>query len=330
MSLTSLLKGSHPTQKEFQAILREVIPDKKSFLTNSGNKAFSKADYEVLAPNNLVNNDDSSVVGIAFDYLARIMIARVVKRNRSESYSNITAGNGLFVLSRFLKKHPSKMSRVESEYKKSEENLIAFANNDQNIKGLFVDVCFLAKLERIFRSGLPPSNIYRESFFDTPGDDVILDLELLCDVFQENFIPTITPNSDINYNPHFGIASGFVGGADADIIVDGKLYDFKTGKQVGYNWKEVAQLVGYYLLNEISLDVRKEEEIDDSYQYLDIEQLAFYRARYGEVEYIDVSYFDKETIETAKKQIASYLMKNPMLSKPMVENLHTLNALASD
>ena len=189
---------------------------------------------------------------------------------------------------------------------------------------MIIDVCFLVKLERIFRSGLPPANLFKK---------VIKDLELLCDVFQEKFITTINPTSEIIYNPNFGISSAFVGGADGDVLIDGTLYDFKSGKQIGYKWQEVAQIMGYYLLNEISLDIYNTADKyfkDDSYQYWDIKRIAFYRARYGEIEYIDISFFDKEVIETAKKNLISYFIKNPNFSKPMIENLHILETLAKD
>jgi hypothetical protein len=332
MSLSSLLKGSGPKQKEFQGIIREVIPNKKSFQTISGKEAFSGTDYEVLVPYNLVKSDNASIIGTAFDYLARIMLARVVKMNRSESYSNITAEGGLIVLSRILKGNRTIERKIEKRYKKIIKRLKAYSNNKRDIKELVLDVSFLAKLERIFRSGIPPSNLLRKSFFDDPDDEVIKDLEQLCDVFQDRFIQTIKPNSEIIYNPDFGVSSAFVRGADADVIIDGILYDFKTGRKIGYKWQEVAQIVGYFLLNEISLDINNAGDkyhTDDSYQYLDIKRIAFYRARYGEVEYIDINYFNDEFIEMAKKNLASYFVKNPNLSRPMIENLHILEALAN-
>jgi len=118
MSITSLLRGSRPNQKEFQAILRGIIPNKKSFQTISGKEAFSKSDYEPLVPYALDKSDNSSVIGISFDYLARIMLARVVKKNRDESYSNLTAEGGLMVLSRILKNYPSIESKIEKNNKK--------------------------------------------------------------------------------------------------------------------------------------------------------------------------------------------------------------------
>jgi hypothetical protein len=227
MSLSSLLKGSNPKQKEFQAIIKEIIPDKKLFKTVSGKVAFSKTDYEHLVPYTLVKNYNSSIVGTSFDYLARIMLARVIEKNRNESYANLTAEGGFIVLSKVLKNHPAIKTEIENKSIEAVNKLKTFSNNKEDIRGLIPEVCFLTKLEHIFRSGFPPTNLLEDSFFDVPDVEVIKDLESLCDVFQEKFIPSvISPTSGIIYNPNFGVASSFVGGADGDIIIDGTLYDF--------------------------------------------------------------------------------------------------------
>lgn len=330
MSLTSILRGSKPSEKEFQAILREIIPDKKSFKTISGKEAFSKTKYEALVPYDLVNRYNASVVGTAFDYLARIMLARVVKKNRDESYTDLVADQGLIVLSTFLANNRSIESKIQKKFRKAKKKLKAYCKNKKDIKKIIVDACFLAKLEHIFRSGLPPTNLLEKSFFNDPDEEIIKNLEQLCDVFQEIFIPTIvSPKSEIIYNPTFGVSSAFVGGADGDVIIDGTLYDFKTTKHIGYRWQEIAQIVGYFLLNELSLDVSNESDFtDESFQHIGINRIAFYRARYGEVEYIDLSYLDKKQIDITKRKLASYFAKNPNFSFPMIENLHILKKLA--
>lgn len=331
MSLTSLLKGSEPSQKEFQAIIREIIPNKKSFNTYSGKEAFSKTEYDIFVPYNLSKSYNSTVVGTAFDYLARIMLARVVEKNRDESYTNLTAINGIWTLSELSNNNRS-VKKVERKLIKTIKKLKAYSHNNKPINELALDVCFLAKLESIYRSRYLPDTPIEKYFFDEPEYEIIKDLELLCDVFQEKFISTIlSPTSEIIYNPHFGVASSYVGGADGDVIVDGTLYDFKTGKGIGYKWQEVAQIVGYYLLNQISIDIKNTDDdffIDDSYQHLDIKRLALYRARYGEIEYIDISCFDKNQLELTKKKLIHYFYEHPNFSKPMIESLHILRALA--
>jgi hypothetical protein len=85
------------------------------------------------------------------------------------------------------------------------------------------------------------------------------------------------------------------------------------------------------LLNEISLDVSNAGDnyfTVHSYHHLEINRIAFYRARYGEIEYIDLSFFDKNLVDTTKKKLISYFVKNPNLNRGMIENLHILEELA--
>src|SRR5699024_2434672 len=153
------------------------------------------------------------------------MISRVVKQNHQEVYINTKAEFSLYVLEGILRHRLSQLRKIKRKLKKCLRKIRSFTRNKRDVKQLILEVCFLAKLERIYRSGLTPRDIFDRSFFYKPDDEVIRDLELLCNVFSERFIPLVNPASKVAYNPHFGAASAFVGGADADIIIDGTLYD---------------------------------------------------------------------------------------------------------
>lgn len=321
MSLTSILKGKQPNEKEFQAIIRKILPKKGDFQTLSGKPALSKQDYDSLVPYALEKQDNSSVIGTAFDYMARVMVARVVKKNSKEATENLTAENGLRSLANFLRKYPTTYQEIEDRLDKAIHNIKRYSENDADINDIIVDACFLAKLERIYRSGMPPMNILEASFFDDPDEEVVRDLALLNEVFQEKFMPLIHPQSKVIYNPNFGVSSAFVRGADADIIIDGTLYDFKSTKQVGYVWQDVAQIVGYFFLNELTKDIyqRVNKVESKEYEHHKLNRLGFYRARYGEIEYVDTSFFSPALIEETKKQFASYFAfaadRNPIIEK---------------
>lgn len=124
--------------------------------------------------------------------------------------------------------------------------------------------CFLANLECVYRDHRPPVNI-RKSLFSPPSDDIARELEAMCKVFEEKFLvpEIIHEESKVVYNPNFGLASLMVNGADGDIIIDGVLYNFKTGKSFVYSSENAAQLIGYYLLNEISLAVGQGFQSDE-------------------------------------------------------------------
>ena len=90
MSLTGLIQS----EENWKAFFKEVIPKKNEFKTISGHVPFSK-EYVELAPYSLQNRYNSAIMGSAFDYLARWMVAKVVKDNREAAYTNLLAELGI-------------------------------------------------------------------------------------------------------------------------------------------------------------------------------------------------------------------------------------------
>lgn len=78
-------------------------------------------------------------------------------------------------------------------------------------------------------------------------------------------------------NPTFGPASSLVGGADADLLIDGCLIDIKTTKNLGLEGHNLLQLVGYYLLSKLAGAHSSDGETVTS----DVRWLGLYFARYG-------------------------------------------------
>ena len=74
-------------------------------------------------------------------------------------------------------------------------------------------------------------------------------------------------------NPHFGKGSTLVGGADADLIVDGVLIDIKTTQQTSFTQDNFNQLIGYYVLSKLG-------KVNDS-EDIQISKLGIYFSRYG-------------------------------------------------
>ncbi|PDZ74509.1 hypothetical protein [Bacillus pseudomycoides] len=304
MSLTSMLKGSKKNEKQFQTIIKEVTPNRNDFQTLSGNTAFSN-EYDTLVPYTLENNHNAMIVGTAFDYIARLMIARIVINNREDLFTELAAEKGLDVMKEFLGKDNDISTRLENFYNKAIDLMMDFVAGGSNIQTIIKVSCFLANLECVFRNNKPPMDI-RKSLFSPPSEDISRELEALCKVFEEKFlVPEIVrEESKVVYNPNFRLASLMVNGADGDIIIDGVLYDFKTGKSFAYWEEHAAQLIGYYLLNEISLTA---EQFDYVSTYFDIERVALYKARYGETEYFELKNIDvKKIVEITSKLILHF------------------------
>ena len=107
MSLTTLING------EFKAFFKEVIPSKKEFKTFSGKSAFSK-EYVQYAEYKLKNPYNSTIVGTAFDYLARWTIAKNINGIKEDSYSKLIAEHGL----KYVNEQPSVIKNIIS-YRKN-------------------------------------------------------------------------------------------------------------------------------------------------------------------------------------------------------------------
>ncbi|WP_163092921.1 hypothetical protein [Bacillus cereus] len=163
MSLTSILKSSKESDKEFQSILREIIPKKNEFLTLSGKLAFTK-EYEMVVPYNLTNPYNASLVGTAFDYLARAMIAQIVISNSEDFFKKINAEHGLKLMKSFLKNSVLASFKLNYKYKKSIKDFQKFIKGKNEISSLINAACYLAKLEHFFRSGLPPMDTKKSLF----------------------------------------------------------------------------------------------------------------------------------------------------------------------
>ena len=130
----------------------------------------------------------------------------------------------------------------------------------------------LAQLDKIFREGRLDKN-----FGDVDENDIV-DLE--------NLIHLVSPNkfsvkNICLLNPTFGKASELVGGADADLFIDGLLIDIKTTKYLKFDRPMFNQLVGYYLLHKIG-------GIGDLPGNYEINKLGIYYSRHGELFTFDI------------------------------------------
>lgn len=312
LSLTSLITGKSQTAINLQTTLRDIIPKRNEFYTYTGNDAFS-SNYITRVPNNLTNVYHSSVVGTAFDYLARLIIAQNISIT-DEVWIDSASEKGLKIL------HHGLSSKQRSHLTKKYERGQMIAKKFVTLKSKLSDElinhsAYLARLEHVFRSGKLPMDI-EKSLFNNEEDEIIRELIGMCEVFESEFMHSniVNDESDVVFNPTFGLGSRACGGADADVFIDGVLYDFKTTKHTGYKWQDISQLFGYYFLDEIA------KKFDDPHASLSgkkIKRLAFYKARFGEFEVINLDSFDQRDLARTRDQIASILNINVTEESPI-------------
>jgi hypothetical protein len=297
-----MIKGKTEKDIQLQGILRKVTPTKDMFNTVSGKQAFSN-DYKLLNPYILETSFQSTIAGNAFDYLMRFIIARSVACDKQRVYEGIVAETGLRMLEGVVDKDTYKI--LNDKYIQAIELISKFVlGNNADDKGLIPAACYLGRLDVIRRTGKPPIDI-KDSLIDDEAPCLINDLTLLLDVFRDNFINSglVRTDSDVVFNPTFGLfTSSVIRGADADIYMDGILYDIKTTKNNGFKWQHSAQLIGYYILNEVAKDI----EISNLHAPLisrEINRVAFYKPRFGEIEYVDIKDLEYSIIAQATQEI---------------------------
>ncbi|MGP4070360.1 hypothetical protein [Halobacillus sp. B29] len=312
MSLTKKISSSQENDKKFKDILLKVTPKKKDFHTMSGNAPFSKVEYELLVPNKLTNQGLSSLVGTAFDYLARFKIGQFI--GEPGVTEDLVAYEAIPKLNSVLN-----VEIDEKPVREWKEKIDSFLQDKSaSITSIYTEAVRLARLEHVFRAPIKKEYIQVDDLlYGTPPQDTIQELDGLMSLFEQRFLipEIITPESEVIFNPHFGAASFLVEGADADIYIDGTLYDFKTTKKEGYARKDVLELVGYYFLNEFAIRTMSDEN-GFPYKDMDIKRVSLYKARFGEVEYFDVGEkLSTEEKENTIQELAKYF-------QPYEKNLH--------
>lgn len=320
MSVTSLIGE---TGNLFGETVKKTKPPRSKFKTLSGKTAFSKREYAAIVPYRTYSADAEgttvdlpyhaydpeyrSIVGMAFDYLARFVVAQTGCDVAAHVLNGTCAAAGLETASRLF---PDSAAKLQECFDMSMEAISRFISTPaSDIAPIAKPTCFLARLDPLARGFYRPESedfLLREYSEGTLGDVIELG-----NLFKATLIESgeINRNSFAIFNPHFGFVSMKVGGADSDLYVDGTLYDLKTTKNYGYAGNDIPQIWAYYLLAQIAQE--DDDETSDFYdertgEFQTIERIALYHARFGEVEYVDIEDLDKRVIEEAKEGIRAY------------------------
>lgn len=318
----SKLKGTRDSDKAFRELLFTVEPEKEDYTTWSGRKPFSK-EYELLAPSVVTQQWHTGLVGTAFDYLARLRLAQLVKQEE------VLYGMAWIQMFNRLAGVPAFDRGVGERWI---TQLKAFIKKpDAPISDILELSVRMAKLDQLYRIGSRGEDADAHYILVAPAPaEVLVDLTQLMAVFEQRFIPhlKLKKKSQIVFNPHFGVVSELMGGADGDVFIDGTLFDFKTGKNPGWNRKDNQQMTGYFLLNQFESVLNA-----DNYGFhtsgIDIKRIAVYKARFGEVEQCEIqALFPYAVMKPTLSALAEHLkdretmLRVPMFSDPQELRKH--------
>ena len=258
MSLTSLIRSDKDLRHKISsAFSRPKLEKNKSLLAEPLTKNYS-------------------LVGIAFDYIFRFFLEKI---NNSSNSSQV------WIAERGISLSGGEVFEIGSEIIK----------NVKELKEEFIQTGILS--EELIRQTLRMSYIdivYRELTADMEdiGKDAdkadIEDIEKQFSLIDEKLFRS---EEICLLNPEFGEATRLVHGADADFLIDKKLIDIKTTKNLELKLKDFCQVIGYLMLHRISgIDERKDIEIN---------QLGIYYSRYSYLFLFDI----KDLIDDDSLQI---------------------------
>ncbi len=206
-----------------------------------------------------------SLVGTAFDYLMRFHIEYLnplfVKKQ------GWIAEAALHLLS------DEYLEKGEAIVRQAKTDLSRFLETGRHNNELIKSALLLAGLDPIFRA-----DVGRE-YIGLIYDQDVQDLRNLISVIDMQIFKAE------NYcllNPTFGKASSLVGGADADLIIDGTIIEIKTTKSLELTRDNFNQLIGYYIL--YTLDGINGERCSP-----EIDKLAIYFSRYAYFHVIEIN-----------------------------------------
>jgi len=220
MSLTSFLKDDG----ELRILLDQTFP-----------KPALDIDPERQADPQTTNY---ALIGTAFDYLLRFTLERAYPGVDSRPW---IAHQG-FALAQAREEAPP---NLEGLLTAAEERHADFLDTGEMTDDLLARTLDLARLDSVYRAGW---------IADDFGQAAASDLEDLRQLYELIPDDVFSGADTVLLNPTFGSASRLVGGADADIVLDGTLIDIKTVKDATLKADYWRQLVGYAVLADLAFD----------------------------------------------------------------------------
>lgn len=218
MSLTSFI-----AQSDVKAKLREVFPLSRIRLEK----------FSLIEP----LTTHYSLIGTAFDYLLRFALQQRYPHAVEKSWIAELVVNDLY-LSLLQAFGEEKAEKARQGVKEARKRHAQYILDGTLTDDLLRSTLLLAQIDPFFRAGM---------LYEPFGEVETQDIEDLQHLFVAIPFEKMTSQSLCLLNPTFG-ASGLVGGADVDLVLDGSMIDVKTTKFLQMKREYIDQLLGYYTL----------------------------------------------------------------------------------
>lgn len=291
MSLTSILKYNKETGDKFRKITEILEININDIIKDT---IYSK----IEVPYRLDNYEQASQVGTAFDYLARFITKHYQYKLKGTSHEETyVAQHGLNIL---LKKTDNENNKYQDIYNEALQIIDSYIKSEENDDKLFRKIInisvYFTKLEVFYRSGYTKEK--EEDLKDKAEFKVQRELFYLSYIYKLGFekrFNIMSKKCEVRYNPNMPKCALAVGGADADIIIENTLIDFKTSKYLTSIKEDFVQLICYYLFLRID------------YPEIEVESICLYYARYNKFIEYQFKKEDREKIERATEEMTELI-----------------------
>ena len=270
------------TDQIITSVLHNHLPTASDFHTVSGNEPFSAQDYTLHVENQLATPYENTQLETAFDYLFRITVAHQTKQpfnvNRVDAMQGHKRIKDKFPKSYFFDVHfMAAKTQLETHMHRSSMTM-NYHRSATKIYGY----CFLfAQLDLVHQTKVLPETLDKNWLF-LPKGTFMDEFEQLEALAKANFISQLTPKDSVTHTTEYN------GRLDAPIIINDTLVVVNLADNPGYNQEEVAQLVSAYFLTRIK---------NDSGAVPYFTKIALYKARFGEMETINLDEFYGDNLD---------------------------------
>jgi hypothetical protein len=273
MSLSTLIDNPPVRAWLDSQIVDQCVEYLKAAYTDPDSVPLYPGFAKVIEPQLIVNPTyEENLIGTAFDYLIRFWLKqqhpqaieqkwiaeesvrlipkkkRVGRREALEARRHVLCFVGSKEYARqltadFCSRYRFPLWRIFFE--EAVENVKEFRRSGKLSDDVFVSAFRLAQLDHHFRSG--GAGDYTHACLP-PDEKQIAELRSLLNIVPKEAFEV---QSLLLLNPRFGKGSLIAGGADADVILDGRLIDIKTTRSCKVSKRALRQLVGYYCLHRV-------------------------------------------------------------------------------
>lgn len=190
-------------------------------------------------------------------------------------------------------------------------------DDHSNLKQLARWCVFLARLDYLYTNNYPKYTHFAKITKINQYVNELIDLINIANPLI--FESPIFNQSKILYKPYLGIGSRVLFSVDANMVINNATIEISTDEDYGLNKTKVVKLIAQYLALQLTKTAPPELKkinplkisngLFNSYQNLKINKLIFYRARFGEMEYADLSKIKTKQIDYHLYQISKWWMQ---------------------